>query len=304
VPKSNVVLVAYRSADPELAADTVNTLIKGYLEKRPEIYGDKQSADFFAEQAADMRKRWEQSSQQLETFKKKNNVSQLEEQRRMLLDQRGALERALGDARGQEAALSQRIDNIRKQLSDTPAMTASSREMSPNVNLIDALQTRLAELEAQERELLVEYGDKAPPVRKVRELLASVRQNLRSAQGQRHERHTVSVNPIHQALTTDMLKARSDLKGIQAERQIKEDQFGKITAQIEKLDQDEFDFSLLRQAVDINREKYAMYQSRLENARISQALDAERMTSVSVIEWAKAPVKPLPPGPPLVLLIG
>lgn len=303
VPKSNVLLVSYRSSDPETAATAVNALVKRYLEKRPEIYGHTQSAEFFAHQASDMRQRWEKSSQQLEAFKKNHNVSQLDEQRRMLLDQRGALAQALGDAVGQEAALTKRIDNIRQQLAGIPLMTASSREVSPQVNLIDALQARLAELESQERELLVEYGEKAPPVQKVRQLLDSVRKNLRAAQGNQHERQTVSLNSIHQALTTDLLKAQSDLKGIQAERQIKEDQLARRNLSIQKLDQDEFDFSLLRQAVDINRDKHAIYQSRLESARINQALDNQGMTSVSVIDWAQPPVKPLPPGPPLILLI-
>jgi len=84
VKKSNVIEVAFRHKDPQVAARAVNLLVDYYKEKHLQVFGDPQpslSQTQLAEYEADLK----ESETRLEAFKRKNRVFSPEEQRSLLL---------------------------------------------------------------------------------------------------------------------------------------------------------------------------------------------------------------------------
>jgi capsular polysaccharide biosynthesis protein len=54
----------------------------------------------------------------------------------------------------------------------------------------------------------------------------------------------------------------------------------------------------------VNRENYRLYLTKVEESRISDAMDSEKITSVSLIGPARPPSKPVSPKVMLNILIG
>ena len=86
VKKSNVIEVAFRHKDPQVAARAVNLLIDDYMEKHLQVFSDPQSS-FLERQLAEYETKLKESENRMEAFKRKNRVFSPEEQRSLLLKQ-------------------------------------------------------------------------------------------------------------------------------------------------------------------------------------------------------------------------
>ena len=80
-------------------------------------------------------------------------------------------------------------------------------------------------------------------------------------------------------------------------------QYTSLQDKLEQLNQVELELDQLEQQVEVDRENYRLYLTKFEESRISDAMDAEKMTSVSLISPARPPRKPVSPKVMLNLLI-
>ena len=60
----------------------------------------------------------------------------------------------------------------------------------------------------------------------------------------------------------------------------------------------------LEREVEVDRQNYRLYLTKIEESRISSAMDSEKIANVSLIEPAQPPVKPVSPKVMLNLALG
>jgi len=84
VKKSNVIEVAFRHKDPQVAARAVNLLVDFYKEKHLQLFSDPQPS-LSKTQLAEYEANLKESETRMEAFKRKNRVFSPEEQRSLLL---------------------------------------------------------------------------------------------------------------------------------------------------------------------------------------------------------------------------
>jgi uncharacterized protein involved in exopolysaccharide biosynthesis len=73
--------------------------------------------------------------------------------------------------------------------------------------------------------------------------------------------------------------------------------------ELENLSQNETQYKNLVQEIELDRKTYQNYLEKLENSRISEAMDAAKIASVRLIEPAKPPLEPASPKKKLNLMI-
>jgi uncharacterized protein involved in exopolysaccharide biosynthesis len=116
VKKSNVIEVAFRHKNPQLAARVVNLLVDGYKEKRLQVFSDPPSS-FLEKQLAYYERQLKESEDKLESFKQRYRVFSLDEQRSLLLRQRVELDTSLKNLQNQNDELQiARAATLKKQL--------------------------------------------------------------------------------------------------------------------------------------------------------------------------------------------
>lgn len=172
--------------------------------------------------------------------------------------------------------------NVRDELNKTLAQEAEMENRLRNPVPDTRLLERLLELEIQERELLTKYNDESRLVQGVRDEIQMVRQRLANWDSTRYD---------------------AEMEALRARKQTQAAQLADFQRRLEELNQIETEFTPLQQRVEIDRQNYILYLSKLEQSRISEAMDTQKIANVNLIEPAKAPLKPVGPNIRLNMLL-
>ncbi len=284
---ANLITVSYRSEDPGLAADVVNTLINNYQEKRLQILGDSKPTLFLENKVSTSYKRLRDSEKKLEAFKQANHVSVFEDQRTMLLQNRVSLSTSVSDSQTL-------IKELHEKLSVLQNETKAISKVSPNTSgpeTRDDPESQLLSLKRKEQELLSKYKDTNP-------LIAGVRQEMKVVEdfmAKRKKDTGVSTNSVYGELQKEIITTKAELASQQARFTEQKQQLESLDKEIQTLDLQENDVKDLHRELSSNELMYQTYSKRLEEARISDDMDLQKMTSISVIEKASVPVRPVSP---------
>ena len=297
VRKSSVVNASFKHSDPRLAAKVTNTLASLYLDRHLAVHKSPQSYEFFEQQTETAQNNMKQADAAMLAFKREHNISSLDEQRLLLLRNDAERRTALGLTLSQEAETRERLRKLRDQVAATPNSITLGEEidLTPQAMAVGSLEARLVELELKEKELLSKYTDQSRLVREVRDAILMVRKRLAEHENRQYGRTRTGPNPLRQALDQEVLRNEAELRALTAKRASLKEQLVENQSALEKLNETEMEFSRLQQQVDAYRQNYRLYLTKFEESRISEAMDAERIANVSVIEPAATPLKPVSP---------
>jgi uncharacterized protein involved in exopolysaccharide biosynthesis len=303
VKKSNVIQVSFKHQDSQMAALVVNDLANMYLDHHLAVYKTPQNVKFFQEQTDLLKNKLEQSEENLKALRKQHNITSLDEQRTLLLGQSSELNTGLNQTISLEVETEKRILQLRKQLASVP-QTAQGEETDQNPYLINTLEARLVELQLKEKDLLTKYTDQSRLVQNVKEEIRVVMQKLEEQETKRYGRRTSGVNPTYQRLKEELLSNEAELEALKAKKIAQKKHLDELQDKLESLNQVELELKQLEQQVEVDQGNYRLYLSKVEESRISDAMDSEKIASVSLIGPARAPREPVSPKFLLNLLVG
>jgi len=301
VKKSNVIEVSFRHADPQVAAKVVNLLVELFREKHLKVFSDPQSS-FLEKQLLIYRDKLGESEQTMESFKQRNRVFSLEEQRSLLLKQRTELDSTLRNT-------DHRIDELREKLrslkNQKVASGAASKTMYTNTEkdkiLVDA-KAKLLSLQLTEQDLLKRYREDSRRVEDVRNEIRTVKNFLKEQE--EYISGTVETGGrIYQEVELEIIKTEADLKAQVAKSAGLRQQLSQLDGEIRTLDLNERKFQTLKREMDANEKYFRTYEERLEEARISEDMNRNKLANISVIQHAAVPVKPVRPKKMLNLML-
>ncbi len=87
VKKSRVIKVTYRDADPERAAQILNTLYRKYADHHLELHQNTQAAQVFEEQTKEFGQKLNDATNAIKQFDAKNGVTSVVPQKDLLMQQ-------------------------------------------------------------------------------------------------------------------------------------------------------------------------------------------------------------------------
>jgi uncharacterized protein involved in exopolysaccharide biosynthesis len=296
---NNIIEVAFDGSNPGSAAAVVNQLVNFYIDKRSEIYRDPKSILFLEKKTEEYRQKLAESEGRLKAFRDETKIVSFDEQRTMLLKQRLDLIAALNGTSNEMRELQEKIAELEKQLSSLPktAVTAAASERA-----VDA-DARLLNLQLQEQELLAKYKEDNRLVTNIRGQIEMVRQFLEKNSVNKSKPGVAPPDPVYQDIQKQILSGKAELGTLKVRYADTEKQLGDVAKDLQVFEGLEVRSKELTREVADNQEKYSSYRQRLEEARVHDELDRQKMTSVSVIEPAGVPIAPINGQRPLVLLI-
>jgi uncharacterized protein involved in exopolysaccharide biosynthesis len=304
VQKSNVIVVRLRHKDPQIASMVLDKLIALFLDRHLEIHKSPHSLKFLEDQSESLQKRLRDTENRLNAMKKENNVSSLDEERRLLINQEGALRVEFDRTLSQIAETQNRIAQIQRQLGDTPKTIATEVEIDHSPDQVNTLQTKLVELELREKELLTKYTDESRLVRQTQEEIKVVRAKLTEEATKQSGRSRSGPNPTYRSLQEELYGRQSDFKALKAKEEIQSSQLGGYRERLTKLNEIEIQMTALERQVDVELQNFRLYLAKIEESRISDAMDVEKISNVVQIRPANIPLQPVSPKVLLNLVIG
>ena len=235
IKDSDIILIKFRSPNPDLCAKVVNTMTDLYLAHHIQVHKIPRAEDFFTEQEEFLRTKLKEQEAALRSFKQQWNISAIAYEKQLLLE------------------------NLSK-------MTFENQNIQSTINEI---QGKIDELE---RAIIKRTNYKRM-------------EDINPA--------TLLNNPVDSELEKSILASQSQLEGLKAKQKLQGKQMEYYQSRLGTLDQKEIELNRLQRDLSALEEDYKRYHSRLEDARISAALDLEHISNVSVIEPAVTPFAPV-----------
>ena len=294
IKESNVIQIDFKSKDPSYAARVVNRVVDEYLAYHAVVHGNKGLSRFYDEQRALLEKSLHKAEDALVSFSEREGVVSPKDEIQASVRFVGEVNSSLRDVVASIAGTEERIRVLRDQIAAQPEVIKHEQALGINPT-ITRLATQLVERRIDRVGLLRKYMEKDRHVYDNAEEIAALKTQL---DAETSERPTVVTHEVlrRNPLREDRLRALLDLEGslreMRARQAMFEEELSRGNRRLIALQQKSIDYDRLEQEVKNRRDTYELYVKREQEARISQAMDEQRLVNIDVVQ---RPALPLPP---------
>ncbi len=304
VLRSKMIEVTYSSEDPELSARVLQTLSGLYLEKHLAVHRPPGALDFFQRQTEQSRKELEEAQTRMAEFSQSEGVVSVDLEKDSTLHKLSAFESQLKETAAAKAAIEQRIKSLQTQAAATPARVVTQVKNSDNPYLLQQLKSTILNLELKRTELLTKYEPGYRAVQEVDAQIAQAREALSQAEKNGLRDETTDLDKTRQWLDEELAKARAEAVTLLARYTELAKTVEQYRNSAQQFTRREVVQSDLARSVKTAEENYLLYQRKQEEARISDALDRNRMVNVALAEAPTVPALPSGPRRSVFLMLG
>jgi polysaccharide biosynthesis transport protein len=284
-PNTRIIEVHYRSADPQMAANVVNTLMQTYVENnfKARFESTMQASDWLSKQLVDLQMKVETSQEKLVRYQKEHEILGADEKQNITMEKLDELNKEL------TVAESERMDKegaYRLVESGDPEAIASSVDASDGngqsgTALLPVLRAKEADLKIQAAELNTQFGPSYPK-------LAILNNQLKEVDSQ-----------IQSEMKKTVSKVRGQYAAALQRENMLHDALEKQKQEANKLNESAIEYTLLKRDVDTNRQLYEGLLQKLKEAGVSAGL---KSNNFRIIDGARPPTGPIEPNIPRNLL--
>ena len=304
VRKANIISISYAADSPQLAALVLKKLGDLYLEKHLLLHHPAGATDFFKDQADEYESKLKQAEQQFAEFQKSNNLIVLGEQKQLTLAKTAEAKAKLMESETAVNEAANRINRVEQQLAGMPKRVVTQSRELPSQYSAERLNTMIVELQNRRTQLLTKFRPEDRLVREIDEQIKTTREALAKADRKTSIEQATDLNPLRQALETELSRAKIDQSTAMARRATLTGQLQQYESALGKLEADTTTHDDLQREVKQAEDNYHLYAKKREESRIADELDRQKITNVSIAEVPTAAQLPSSPNRPLNLVLG
>ncbi|MEL6104951.1 MAG: exopolysaccharide biosynthesis protein [Planctomycetota bacterium] len=297
--------LAIRTAGPEpfLSQAITQAVMDEYRSFHVEAHGSQGSLRFFEEQVAESRRRATQAREALQRTRSEMGWMSIESAESALRDRIVSLEVSLDDARGQCAQSENRTKALREQLANTEEWVDT--EVTRGIANVagDAMQTQLFGEQVDESEQLATLLPDHPRYRLLEQKMSRSKE-IASKQEKDREQTREALNPIFQRLQSEHALAAAEAAGLKSRCESLTESLGAARAALVKLNEDAIRLTELNWQADISESNHIEHAKSLEEARIINELDDQKISDVAIIQNASLNLKKVGPQRTVLALVG
>ncbi len=273
-PNTRIIEVHYRSADPQMAANVVNTLMQTYVENnfKARFESTMQASDWLSKQLVDLQMKVETSQEKLVRYQKEHEILGADEKQNITMEKLDELNKEL------TAAESERMDKEAAyrlvESGDPEAITSSVNAAEESgggqstTALLGVLRSKEADLKIQAAELNTQFGPAYPKL--------SILNN--------------QLKEVDLQIQGEMKKVVSKVRGqysaaLQRENML-HDALERQKQEANKLNESAIEYTLLKRDVDTNRQLYEGLLQKLKEAGVSAGL---KSNNFRIVDGARPP---------------
>jgi succinoglycan biosynthesis transport protein ExoP len=293
IKNSNVIQIDYRSGDAMAAARVVNRVVDEYLAYHAHVHGTKGLPRFYDEQRRDLERQLRRAEADLLEFADTEGIVAPAEEIASGIRTANELQSVLREVNANISGTEERIRAIRDQIALQPEIIKRSQYLEINP-VISQLSTQLVDRQVDRISLLRKYTEKDRHVRDNAEEIADLQSQIEM---ESRERPTVvahqlfRTNPIRDAQLRDLLEREGQLREMRARQVTLEEEFSRVNRRLTTLRRVSVLYDRLDREVKNWRAAYELYVRREQEARISKAMDEQKLVNIDIVQ---RPALPLP----------
>ncbi len=287
-PNTRIIEVHYRSADPQMAANVVNTLMQTYVENnfKARFESTMQASDWLSKQLVDLQMKVETSQEKLVRYQKQHEILGTDEKQNIIMAKLDELNKELTSAETERMEKESLYRLVESGDPDAIASSAGGLEDGGNGSqsasgLMETLRSRQADLKIQAADLSTQFGPSYPKLTQLNNQLKEIDVQMQA----------------------ELKKIASKLRGqysaaLQRENLL-HDALEKQKQEANKLNESAIEYTLLKRDVDTNRQLYEGLLQKLKEAGVSAGL---KSNNFRIVDVARAPTGPIEPNVPRNLM--
>ncbi|MDQ1316811.1 MAG: protein tyrosine kinase modulator, partial [Candidatus Poribacteria bacterium] len=306
----NLYLISFEGDDPEVVKNVTTTICDLFIEENlGETRGEAHGAFVFIENQLNIyRRKLEDSETALRIFKEEN-LGQLPGEENVNLDKLAQYHDALTRAESElkEAELQKSL--VTKQLSGESPLILTFSSSSNN-----SLESQLVQLNAKLSDLLTRYTEKYPDAIRLMEKIESIKQRIAESNNRKDKSKndetiekstTEALNPIYQKLREDLGQINIKIDLLNSRIAEYKEKIEIYSNKVQSIPTQEQELIRLKRGYDVNASIYKTLLNKLEEARISRALEVnQKNDNFQIIDPAQLPLLPSEPNRPKIILMG
>lgn len=286
----NVIELSYKHRDPDLAAETLNTLVAMYLERRQKLFNDVQ-APVVNQQLTQAQQDLADADRNLREFKQTRGISNFDTQMDILLHQQGDLEKDRQDADNLSRQTAHRVQDLKAQLATTPVDVAQYSDTDTGQRL-ETLQDDLDQLRAKEIDMRANYLPESRPMVEIHRQIADREAAIaKLKQDASPSNVRMGRNTVYDAVSLDLMHAEADLNAQQTRLARDEQQLQQVRDSVAQLNQQQIDLQQLERQRTVLEDKYKDLVKTLGDRQLLENVDARRSANVHMLQPADVPIK-------------
>ncbi len=297
VPRTMLVEIRFRSHDAALSAAVVNTLITAYNEQETEsqIQATAQASGWLSAQLASLKARVDRDQQRLAEFESQHGIVstpeimpngepgetehsstllEIDELSRQLVA--ATTDRILAEAEYRAASQG----DPETVIASDPHLQADNANFA--TALLEQIHARRSDLEQEQAQLSAEHGPGFPRVVEIGRQLQDLDRQKSAEDAKLVERF------------------RSNWQTALDREQLVRNSLAQATDEGMKLNEAATEYAVMRQEANASHDLYLRVQDKAEEAGLAAGV---RSSNISVVDYARQPVKPVAPDLPLYLAI-
>jgi uncharacterized protein involved in exopolysaccharide biosynthesis len=304
IAKEDVMSVSYLADSPQEAFGILSSVSTAYLARHEKLRRPTGASTFFVEQVALYEGAWKTAVQNLVEFQQLHRlvtVAAAEEslQRSIVADEE-VLRQTRLKLSGSDASI-QSGENIIDGVS--PRQQTQQRRV-PNEQLLQQLKSSLVGLNNRRLELLNRYKPSDRLVTELDQEIVETMNAIKTESNNQNVEDTTDVNPSWQQLKTSLLQEQVNRRVLKAERVELEQQLNQLRAQLAEIQGLEVPYGQLRSRADEAQSNYKTFVEKRDLARAEDAMDANKILNVTVMQTPTFHYVPVRPRPMLNLALG
>ena len=297
MPRTLLVEIRFRSRDAALSAAVVNALIRAYSEQETEsqIQATAQASGWLSAQLADLKTRVDADQQRLAEFEAQHGIVstpemlangqpgetehtaallEIDELSRQLVA--ATTDRILAEAEYRAASQG----DPEMVIASDPRLQAAGQQL--RTALLEQIHARRSDLEQEQAQLSAEHGPSFPRVVEIGRQLQDLDRQKQAEDAKLVERF------------------RSNWQTAVDREQLVRKSLDQVTSEGMKLNQAATEYAVMRQEANASHDLYMRVLEKSEEAGLAAGVHA---SNISVVDYARQPVKPVAPDLPLYLAI-
>lgn len=272
LPGGRLVNIHFRAYDPSLAAQVANTLAQLYIEQSLDFrfLTSSEATNWLSERLREQKRKVAEAERALLEYQALHGLVDLDEREGAASEKVTTLGAAVMSARMERIARETLLNQMRS-LPPSQLPSASSVASSPAVQ---ALRSRVAELQTEQARLSESLGEKHPEMIRLRTEIAAAQDKLQA-----------EARSVVRALEGDLQAARAKEASLQANvEQAKQESL--------EIGRKAIEFGALKREVESNKQLFQSLMSRSKETGLETELKASNVRTVEKAEVPRAPILP------------
>jgi uncharacterized protein involved in exopolysaccharide biosynthesis len=301
--KSNVIEVSYEGSTPEQCQAVVAQLIDAYLDEHLRLNRPRGSHEFFAEQTRRLREELSRREGELRDLKNATGLASAAAQRQVLIARIGHLEDDLLAAETARSVAEAKVTVLHDKLASLPDTQVTLETEGFGNEGTDRMRDQYYALQVREKEAAAKYTDDHPRMRALHEQSTASRALL-NAEERGRKQVTREPGRLHQQAESALLAEEPTIASLRAKAEQLKTQLAAARREVTALNDNELRLAVMQRDIDLIEADYRKYSNNLEQARIDQQLETQRMSNIAIVQPASYEPRPIRPRKAVNLLLG